>query len=373
MVDKIKFMMTQLIKMILQHLVLPVAYCFWCLIYFGKKPELVVFADSNHDTIPPSMVLLHEELEKKGVKLTDAFRDCGKSGQVGSLLYALDFMRLYAQAKVVFICDNFHPVISCSKKKQTTVVQLWHACGAYKKFGYASEDDIPKGYLGHMYKNYDLVTVSSEFCVQPFEDSMRQKPGVVQALGVARTDCYFDEKWVEKCRKEFYEAHPDAKGKKIVLWAPTFRGNAGNPHQIGLEEIKNLQKKLEDVYLIMKVHPHVDSKLHLSNCNLTTENLFPVVDVLITDYSSVLFDFMVFNKPYVLYVPDLREYSETRGFYLDIKTLSPYLAQTESELIEVMNDVLKNDDVSWLKENYQKYLGACDGHVIERLCKRIGL
>lgn len=372
MKNKIVFMMTQIIKMTLQHLVLPVVYRFWRIVYVGKKPELIVFADSNHDSIPASMVQIHDTLTSKGYDVVDAFRDCGRSSQLGSLMYAMEFMKLYVQAKVVFICDNFHPVISCHKRKETTVVQLWHACGAYKKFGYATEDDVPKGYIGHMYRNYNLVTVSSPFCVRPFEESMRQKPGVVQALGISRTDAYFDEKWIENCRENFYDMHPEAKGKKVILWAPTFRGNAGNAHQIGLDEMLRLKQQLkEEYYLLIKLHPHVEDKTYPSNFSIVTEQLFPVVDLLITDYSSVLFDFMIFKKPYMLYVPDLKEYTQKRGFYLDIKTLSPYVAENESELISQIESAVKCEDCTWVDEIAEKYVATCDGHATERILEKL--
>lgn len=372
MLNKIVFMMIQVMKMALQHVVLPLTYDFWRIVFLGKEKQLIVLADSNHDTIPYSMTYLHKTLCKQGHKPVEMFRDVSKGSVIDSFVYALKFMKIYAQAKTVFICDNFLPVISCRKSKKTFVVQLWHACGAFKKFGYEAEDDIPKGYIGHVYRNYNLVTVSSQACVVPFQKSMRQKDGVVQATGISRTDWYTDESWLKDCREEFYQLHPKAQGKKIVLWAPTFRGNAGNPTQTGMDEIQRVERKLgNDYYFIYKVHPHVDSKLHLSNCSMQTERLFCISDVLITDYSSVLFDYMVFNKPFVLFVPDLKEYKQDRGFYLEIESLSPYLAENEEELERTVLQALENKKSEWIQEKREYWLSGCDGQATNRILEKV--
>ena len=69
-----------------------------------------------------------------------------------------EFMKLYAVSQTVVICDNFLPVASCRKRKGTKVIQLWHAGGALKKFGYDTADDIPAYYKGNVMANLPLVT-----------------------------------------------------------------------------------------------------------------------------------------------------------------------------------------------------------------------
>ncbi len=80
--------------------------------------------------------------------------------------------------------------------------------------------------------------------------------------------------------------------------------------------------------MICKVHPYIDRKSHLSDCPIPTERLLPVTDLMITDYSSVVFDYLIFKKTFVLFAPDLKEYQEKRGFYVEYASLSPYVAVT---------------------------------------------
>ncbi len=374
MKKQLLFTIKQCFKMLLQNLILPFAYSFWRMIYHNREPDLIIFADSHHDKLPFSMELIHAALESKGYLLTDEIYNFSSLSQFRSTVLSLRFMRLYAKAKYVFICDNFLPVSSCRKCKKTKVVQLWHCCGLMKKMGYDTFEDIPKNYHGKVFNNYDLVTVSSPACEIQIENAMRLPSGIVQALGVSRTDVYFDINWIEACKKEFFSKYPNAQKKKIILWAPTFRGNAGIPYQVGIEEIEQLKKQLGNEYhLIRKVHPHIEQKYHLSDCNIPTERLLPVVDLLISDYSTILFEFLFFDKPYVLFAPDLKEYERNRGFYIDYFSLSPYLATDLEQLKNVVLNALLQPNGEWVCKQKEFHISSCDGKSTERILKSIGL
>ena len=353
---------------------MPCAYGFWRLVYGAKEPELIIFADSHHDSMPFSMVKLHAELERRGYKIVDVICNYANMSQLRSSLHAISFMRLYAQAKFVFICDNFLPVSSCNKSSKTTVVQLLHSGGLMKKMGYHTTEDIPAGYRGDVYKNYDLVTVSAPCCVEPLTDAMRKEPGILQPLGTNRTDCYFDEEWKAACRRRFYEQYPQAVGKKVLLWTPTFRGNAAAPRQVGMEALAKLEAELGDAYFVIrKVHPHVDNRYQLSNCSIPTEELLPIADLMITDYSSVVMDFLLFDKPFVLFAPDLAEYVAQRGLYVDYYSVSPYVVIREETLKEVVLQALADDKPQWVREKREFHMANCDGKVSARIADYLGL
>lgn len=371
---KILFVLKQMVKILIQNCVLPLVYFFWSIIYIKKKKTAIVFADAHHSTVPFSMQRIRQAVLEKGYKIVDYYYDTASLSQLEVILKAIRFMRIYAQAGYVFICDNFLAVSSCAKRKQTKVIQLWHACGLIKKMGYDTKEDIPKFYIGDVYKNYDIVTVSSKACEPVLTRAMKQHEGVVKALGVSRTDSYFDPEWVEDCKKEFYEKYPEAKNKKIILWAPTYRGNAGDPQQVGLQSMKNVEKHLGDSYfLIYKVHPHVDAKYKLSNCSIQTERLFPVIDLLVSDYSTVITEYLFFNKPYVLFSPDLSEYERNRGFYVEYETLSKYIVTDVEKLQETMKIAMEDSDLDWNSKCRTIHISACDGKATERILKTVGL
>ena len=263
--------------------------------------NLIVFADAHHDGRPEAMELLYRRLKQSRVQpayhIVEMYLDFGRASKAEVMEYSTRFMKLYARASVVVVSDNFLPVASCRKKRDTMVVQLWHACGCYKKFGYDAKDDIPEGYRGDVYRNLSLVTVSAEAAVEPFSSAMHRTHGEVQAIGVSRTDLYFSRKWRYRCIEAFRELYPDVyeetgagsgresdagsggeagagsgretgargvrktgslrKRRKVVLWAPTFRGNAGQPGLMDLDTEK-LQRQLGKEYLVLtRVHPHM--------------------------------------------------------------------------------------------------------------------
>ena len=412
------FQIRQLLKQAVQNFVLP--FCYGLNSWRKIRPELVVFADAHHDSRPAAMELLVRAMREDGsFRVAEDYLDYGRCGEVRALLHSMAFMKLYAQAGTVVICDNFLPAASCRKKPGTRVVQLWHACGCYKKFGYDAKDDIPEGYRGNVFRNTDLVTVSGKAAVEPFCSAMRLSEKQVKAVGVSRTDLYFDEKWRDSCREAFFRRYPQAAGKKVVLWAPTFRGNAHTP-SLEMLSPDRLQKELGETYFVItRLHPHLLRQLEKENgdgtgtlsgneirsCPIPTEELYPVTDLLIADYSSLIYEYLLFGKPVVLYVPDLEDYENQRGFYMNIREIpgeivtekealagavraaaekstatERYASSKHSPSVEkdsgAGSDPARNRELSGEDTEtggyaafLKPYMGACDGHATERILR----
>ena len=460
----IRFRVKQTMKQAVQNVVLPV--CYRKALKQAVDPDLVVFADAHHNSRPAAMELLYRRLKKDSkFRIVEHYLDYGSAGAVAVAKHSMRFMQLYASAGYVVICDNFLPVASCEKREETKVIQLWHACGCYKKFGYDAKDDIPPDYHGaNVYRNADLVTVSSEAAVRPFASAMRLPEDHVQALGISRTDLYFRRKWQDRCREQFYERYPEAKGKKVILWAPTFRGNAGMPELDPLN-LAALQRELGEEYLVLaRLHPHMlkdpnhyeaqtvhlpgridlkhaapdsdaavhatsdaavhatpDAAVHATSdaapasgakessgakraslrsylCEIPTEELYPVIDLLIADYSSLIYEYLLFQKPLILYVPDLEEYRARRGFYMAPEEIPARIVKKETELAKAVKaseaakaareaeaasateaaeaakaarasetETATASETEKLKSFLAAYMGACDGKATDRI------
>lgn len=362
--------------MLAQHVILPAVYA----VYRQKKvrANLVVFADAHNKQLPFSMTCLYEAVRCREYEIALCCDDYAALGIAARLLRAVRFMKLYAQARYVFICDGFLPAASCDKRKETMLVQLWHGGGMLKKFGYDA-DDIPDMFRGHVYKNCDVVTVSSEVCVEAFAGAMRLPRSCVRATGTSRTDVYFDADYIEGCREEFRQKHPEAADKKIVVWAPTFRGSSFAPAcSTDFERVLAGIKKLEeekDVAVFRIGHPHQEKTIRLTNCKMPSERLLPLADVLITDYSSILFDYLLFEKPLVLFAPDLPHYEETRGFYLEYRSLPGTLVEDAQELVTAVRRALSGlgGRPQALREARMQYMKWCDGKATQRICNMTGM
>lgn len=372
--SKLAFMLRSCAKMAVQNVVLPVAYELARLRYRGKK-DLYVFADAHHTELPFSLAAMYDYVKQQGAEPVCHFYDYTHEGSLKSVLHSIAFMKLRVRAKYVFICDTFVPVSSGRRDKGTKVVQLCHYSGPFKKLGYATGDDVPAYYGKNVFKNYDLVTASSEMFVPLLAAAMRQEPGVVQPLGVSRSDVYYNEEWNRQCREAFYGQFPQARGRKVLLWAPTFRGKAGSPDALDNESMVQLQDKLgEDWLVLIKHHPHDDAVLkaarYQSNCSIPSEQLLPVVDLLITDYSTTVLDYLAYDKPFILYAPDLEAYEAKRGFFVDYRSLTRNMT-TDAACLDAMVRRVYGEWQAGDREDIRRcrelITAACDGGATARI------
>lgn len=373
----IKFTVKQCCKMLVQSVIFPLIYNFYK--RNAVQENLVIFADARHDVLPFSMECMHAHVRSLPYEIMLYCDDYGTLSTISQLKKAISFMKIYARAKYVFICDNFLPVASCSKREETIVIQLWHGGGMLKKFGYDTKMDIPGYYWGNVNKNCDFVTVSSDVCRAAFASALRLPLKHIHATGISRTDIYYDTQYIACCRREFFAEYPEARGKKIILWAPTFRGRASNPKisaclQKAFTAVADLGKEA-DIAVFWSFHPHQEKVHSLTNCCISSERVLPVVDVLITDYSSLLFDYLLFEKPFVLFVPDLENYRRERGFYLEYGSLPGTVIDKAEHLSSAVRSAFHAslESQKALQETKLRYMGQCDGNATKRICLKIGM
>ena len=369
---KIHFVLIQFIKKILFSVVLPII----SLVFKKNKldEKLILFADAHSEGIPFSMNLLYKQVVKMGYKVRIHCYDYRKRSIYSKLQMVIAFINDYSSAKYIFIQDTFMPVSACDHKPEALVIQLWHGCGLLKKVGYDTNEDIPQYFRTDVYGNYDIVPVSSEVCIHEFERFMGLAPNIVQDIGVSRTDNYFNDEFLNDCRREFFRVHPDAVGKKIILWAPTYRKNARYALIDYYDEVINCFKKLpEGYYPLIKFHPHIKDTTSFDSA-ISTDCLITVADVLITDYSSILFEYLLVSKSkhLILFAPDLNEYTSQRGLYIDYTSIPGTYVNEADKIVEAIlsgNDFHTQDIESFL----EKYMGACDGHATQRLLSYCGI
>ncbi len=283
----------------------------------------------------------HKDLDIQFLFNTNTFRFMTKE-------QIKEFGEACATSKVI-VLDEFTPQIHLlDLKPETKIVQLWHACGAFKTFGFTRLGK-PKGspQKTRMHRSYDYVTVSSEYCKKCHSEGFGIATDNVIPTGIARTDVLFDKEYKENFIKKFYKEYPDLKDKKIILFAPTFRGNVKESayYPIDLFDVNKVCKKLGDDYaIIIKHHPFVteqhyipekykDRVIDLSENSEINDLLF-ISDVIITDYSSLVFEASLLEVPMLFYAFDLKSYIKDRDFYFDFEANIPgKICKSEDELI----------------------------------------
>lgn len=295
-----------------------------------------------------------------------------------------EMLKELATAKYVFVDDASLILSSIPLRKETVAINLWHACGAFKKFGRstaelkfgssaATLDKYPN------YGNLTHVTVSSPEVIWAYEEAMHLPKGIVKATGVSRTDQFYDKEFVESRKQKLYKIMPEAKGKKVILYAPTFRGHvatASSPDRIDFERFC---RELGNEYVIVcKHHPFVknppiipEELQHFAKDltkYLSIEDLLCCADICISDYSSLVFEYSLFEKPMIFYAYDYDNYCDWRGFYYDYSEFTPGpVVQTEDELLNSIKNIDTQFDKQKVIDFKEKFMGSCDGHATERI------
>lgn len=254
-----------------------------------------------------------------------------------SLGNAFRFGFYLATSKVILVDDYTQLLYKIPRRKGTTLIQLWHACGAFKTFGYSRMGKTGGQKQNNpAHRNYDYAIVSSREISKFYAEGFGLSLEKAVATGIPRTDIFFDTLYKEKVRKEFYQKYPGLKDKKIMLFAPTFRGNGKLSAFYPVEKFDpvRMYEALHGEYAILiKHHPFVQDRsiipekykdviIDLSENSELNDLLF-VTDLLVTDYSSVIFEAALLDIPMLFYAYDLQRYISTRGFYYEFEKFVP--------------------------------------------------
>lgn len=352
------------------------------------NPAKIVFLEAKEKGIPDSFETLYDRITT-GYSYEVMFISLGQN-RVSIKQYYRNCKQAVveiATAGYVFLNDASDIVSCLPLRPETKIVQLWHACGAFKKWGMSTADLIfggtRKDLLRHpFYRNLSLVTVSSPEVSWAYIEAMvlEDRPEIVQPLGVSRTDRFFEEGFLATARSRVEKLIPQSKSKEIILYAPTFRGrvsSAEGPDKLDIEALKNA---LGHRYiLLIKHHPFVkrlpsipdsctDFAFQVSEM-LPIDELLSVADVCISDYSSLVFEYSLFAKPMVFFAYDLEDYSDWRGFYYDYDELTPGPVFTEmGPMVDYLAHIDEQFDEKQIRAFREKFMSACDGHSTDRIC-----
>lgn len=286
-------------------------------------------------------------------------------------------------AKIILLDDYYNQLYHLKIRKGTEVIQTWHACGAFKKFGFSAQGyrDANSLYFEKgAHSIYTSVITSSSKIVPHYAEAFNKNEDQVIPVGVPRTDMFFDKDLISYTKKRYLNDYPQLNGKKVILYAPTFRGKPSERVKFELQlDLENMKKSLSDDYmLILKLHPAVEEGIeipeHLSSfvINLSSVNdineLLLITDLLITDYSSVIFEYSLLNRPMIFFAYDLEYYLSERGFYYDYKEMVPGpIAATTNDIINFIKR--NNFPQNKMKAFKNHFFGNQDGLSTERFAK----
>ena len=300
-----------------------------------KNKITMISRQSNNINI--DFKLLKDEINKS-ISDYEVVILCKKieNGLLNKISYVFHmFKQMYhiATSKVV-ILDSYCICISVLKhKKSLKVVQMWHALGAFKKFGKSLNDtseskssikflnkmnSIKLAEVMKMHNNYNYILVSSKNIINEYKEAFGYTEDIFKVYPLPRLDLVKDSKNIKKVSNKILKEYPTLKSKKNILYCPTFRKDA--------TDIKYIKKLIDSIdytkyNLILKLHPLTkypfNDKRIIKDNKFATYEMGMVADYIITDYSAVIYELSFLNKPIYFYAYDLEVYIDKRDFYLD--------------------------------------------------------
>ncbi len=340
-------------------------YCLFALVYnlcrlvpIKKKRVFCIMTHDDGDGSNVSIAVRALKKREEGYSFSYLTkRDAGAAKRLSGVRKLLVFFlrKPYelARAEIILLDNIFLPYAFLRRRKGTRVVQLWHGTGTIKKFG----QDVNTGYLGKLEKranaNITHLIVNSPAMKLLYAGAFGVREEVVYPIGLPKTDDFLHR--IKKAEvagrcpdKEYiYQKYKIPEEKKLVLYAPTFRDNPEqNPRLVEL--LKEVGRALpKDYCLGLRLHPHIAGAFRQEDLG---ENIYQLSferdvnsvllasDLLITDYSSIIFEYCLTGRPMIFYAYDYDEFSEQgRGFYYDYASFVPGpVAYTGEEVIRII-------------------------------------
>lgn len=298
-------------------------------------------------------------------------------GWMDKVAYLLRSIRgmYYLRTARVFVVDNAYlPVHVAPHRPETTVVQVWHAASAIKRFGVDTAVPPREPERTFLHRYYDLVIVSAEAVRALYSRALRTPIEHVLALGTPRTDLFADPVALVAARERVVAAHPELNGRRVVLYAPTLRGRGAAKRSAGSLDAARLRALLPDEFVLaFKGHPNVRFRgLPMSGFDVVLDpaedmnDLLAAADVLVTDYSSAVFEFALLRRPIVFLVGDLAEYARDPGVAVDFaaEMIGTQAIDTDGVARAILSAEV--DQVAY-EEFIARHVAACDGYASERL------
>ncbi|MBQ8503265.1 MAG: CDP-glycerol glycerophosphotransferase family protein [Clostridia bacterium] len=290
-------------------------------------------------------------------------------------------VRKYMLTSKVIVTDDYMKYLRAVRLRDgQKVIQLWHAGGAFKRFGLDAPSRLTRLEEFRTHSQYSDVCVTSEYVRQFYAHAFGIDMEVVKAIGSPRTDAILDAEQVNEKKNTICTKHPLLKNKRVYVYFPTFRESEGAPMTLDtkIDWAKLNEELSDDEVFVVSRHPVMKEEFFKGAfysrvkdyTSDPTPELLAVADVVITDYSSIIFDASLMNKSMVFYCPDYGNYE--RDFYLDYDKDLPGEIVCDSE--SLLSALRRADEVSSrevIAKFREKEMGACDGHSTERVVNLI--
>ena len=320
-------------------------------IFAPKKKNRILFMSENRFAISENLDAINVRLKERNLdekyKISYSFRNI--FDRKYSLFSSLAVIWKIAMSDYIFI-DDYTPIFTLFKlRKSTVLVQTWHAGVGFKTVGYARFGIAGSPHPYHScHRKYTYGLVGCEDLKDIYSEVWGIPKSALIASGMPRLDHFLDEDIMRSEQERLLEKYPQLRDKKVILFAPTYRGVGQKTayydfEQLDFPKLYEFCKENNAVF-VFKMHHFIKDAVPIADeerdllIEITDEkinSLYYVSDVLITDYSSCFYDYSLLKKPILFYLYDQELYTATRGVQRPIEDVAP------GKICNTFDDMLK--------------------------------
>lgn len=354
-------------------------------LFSSRKNNKILFISETRSSLEGNLLALSNRIKERSLdkdyKLYYSFKRVLSERK--SIIYY--FKVIYKIAKVDYIfVDDYAPIFGIINLHKTKLVQVWHAGVGFKSVGYSrfGKDGSPHPIISP-HKKYDYVSVASPNLVSVYQEVFGLTRKHFITPGMLRLDGYLDKERIRKIKQKLLDIYPFIKNKKVILFAPTYRGTGQatayyDYDKLNLDKLYKLCKN-KNYITLFKYHPFIKDKMIIDNkykdylIDISDykdiNELFYITDILITDYSSNIYEYSLFERPIIFFDYDMETYSVIRGVHSKLEDSPGNVCKTFDEVINTISN--ESFDIDKVKKFKNENILLADSSACDRLIKQI--
>ena len=330
----------------------------------------ILFLSQTRDAIWGNLKAIDDRMKERGIDkqyhISYYFHNDVGNGYSRSKMIQL--ARLIARQHYVFV-DDYVPIYSLIDPPQgAKLIQVWHAGVGFKAVGYCrfGKSGSPHP-VKSCHRKYTNAVAPTDAAVDVYREVFAIEKEAFIKAGMPRLDGFADKDKIDNFRQAFFDSHKELAGRKMILFAPTYRGKGQRDayYDYNKIDLKKIREVCGDEYaFIIKMHPFITESMTIpDDCRNVIydysdypdiNELYYIADLLITDYSSDYFEYSLLGKPVIFYTYDRRMYQLLRGVHRDVKETAPgKVCDTLEELIAaIANKDFEIEKTDAFREQY---------------------
>lgn len=330
----------------------------------ARKPR-ILFASEARTGIEGNLLAVRDRMVARGLDAEYEFRYSFRTKATSNSLSLIKLLQEMGHADIILLDDYFPPLAWLNVNPKTKVIQLWHAGSGFKSIGYSRFGKFGSPALTNAHRFYTYTITGSKKLKHVYSEAFGIEEEAIIPTGLPRIDAFLDPAEQEASRAKAYQEFPALKGKRVIMFAPTFRGrgagHASYPYQrIDFQALYDLCG--EDTVVAFRMHHFIPGQVPIPaemrdrfidvSGYRNGNDLLLVTDLLITDYSSIIYEFSLLKRPMLFFAYDEEVYSSVRGFHRPYAETAPgKVAHSFKELLAAIRD---EDFETWRGDRFRE-------------------